>query len=517
MEEGAPSRARRRLGALVVVVAFVASRVALWLAGVDFDVRPINDSFALVDAALLRDDLFTTLVNLHVQPPLFNLAVGLGLKLGPAALHVFHAAFLGLGLVLALGMYAALIRVGAGVALAVVATTALVLSPSVFLYEHWFHYDYPVAALLCLALVVLQRYAEHRRPLDACVFLGLLTAVALTRSMFHLAWLGAWATALVLAARHDAPRARRGVAAAAVLGVAAVAGVYANSQRVSGQFTSSTTMGVSLAKITTFQLDEEVRSDLVAQGKLSPLALVDPASPLARYRVLLSPHPPTGVPALDEPTKGSAEATTPFRSNFNNRDYAELSDRYLADAVATVRLRPAAYLQGVLGAVRTFFRPPSTFFALAGNRERVDALDRVYGLAVLAGTASTEQPAPQPPRAAERFTPPPGGTAWLVVGAYGLALVGGAVWVGQRLRRRRPVLVVAFSWSTVAYVTAVGNLLEIGENNRFRLYSDPLVVVLVVAMVLAWRRRRRVAEGSHTSASMPVCHAARMSATAEPS
>lgn len=513
--------ARQRRGAAAVVAVFVASRVALWAAGVDFDTRPLHDSFALVDLELLRDDLVTTLAHLHTQPPLFNLAVGLGLHLGPGlALHGFHLAFLGLGLALALGLYAALVRMGASVVVATIATAVLVCSPSVFLYESWLHYDYAVTTLLVLAVVALQRYAQRRRPLDAAVFLGLLAAVTLTRSMFHLAWLVAWAVVVAVGARREPPRARMAVATAAVLSVVAVGGAYANSLRVSGEFASSTTLGISVAKITTFQLDDDVRRRLVEEGTLSPYALIYPASPLPQYRGLLEPHPPTGVAVLDRPTKEGADPATPFRSNFNNLDYVELSDHYLADAVNTVRLRPEAYLRGVTTAVRTFFRPPSAFFGLAGNRAEVDVIDRAYNLALLDLTATDKPPLSRTPGGGDRFAPPPGGPTWLVVVAYALALVGGAVEVVARLRHRRPVLVLAFAWSTVAYVTVVGNLLEVGENNRFRLYSDPLVLLLVVALLgfvgaKLLRRDIRAHKGEGgTSPAAPVCHAAPVPSTA---
>ena len=510
MGQRAPAHRRRRLGVLVVVVVFAGSRWALWAAGVEFDTRPLRNSFALVDLDLLRDDLVGTLAHLHTQPPLFNLAVGLGLKLGPSlALTAFHLGFLGLGLALALGVYAALVRAGAGVATASLATVALVLSPSVFLYEYWLHYDYPVTVLLVLAVVALQRYAERRRPLDAGLFLALLAAVCLTRSMFHLAWLVAWATVIVVAARRE--RARFGpVLVAAAVAVAAIAGVYANSWRVSGQFSASTTLGISLAKITTFQLGEDVRRQLVASGALSPLALITPASPLPQYLGLVASHPPTGVAVLDQAAKGGADPATPFRSNYNNLDYVELSDRYLDDALTTVRLRPEAYVQGVIRAVAIFFRPPSEFFGLGPNRQLVDVLDRAYNLALLYLTALNEQPMAATPSSADAFTPPPGGPAWLVVGAYAVVVVAGAAWVLARLRRRRPVLVVAFLWSTVVYVAVVGNLLEIGENNRFRLYTDPLVLVFVVALAVALRRRRRHPRAPGVT---PVCHAAPVPAT----
>ncbi|MBW3580061.1 MAG: hypothetical protein KY447_02250 [Actinobacteria bacterium] len=37
----------------------------------------------------------------------------------------------------------------------------------------------------------------------------------------------------------------------------------------------------------------------------------------------------------------------------------------------------------------------------------------------------------------------------------------------------------------------MSNAVEVGENDRFRLYSDPLVVLLLAALTVAWRQRRR--------------------------
>jgi hypothetical protein len=35
----------------------------------------------------------------------------------------------------------------------------------------------------------------------------------------------------------------------------------------------------------------------------------------------------------------------------------------------------------------------------------------------------------------------------------------------------------------------VTNVVEVGENNRFRLYTEPLVIALLAALVVAWRWR----------------------------
>ena len=470
-------------GAVVVAVAFVLSRMAIARAGVRFDAR-LDDHWQVLELSELRSDLLGSIANLHSQPPLFNLFVGLAMR-APDGWEVplFRAVYLGVGLALALCLYAVLRRLGVSATLAVALTVVVSCSPSMFLYENWLHYDYPVTLLLCLAVVTLQRYEEGHRLRHAAAFLAVLGALALTRSLFHLGWLLVWAVILVVRRRRaDWKR----VAAVAAVPVVAVVAAYANVARVSGTFASSTSLGMSLAKVTTFQLEPAERSALTARGRLSPLAAVHPFGPIADYGGLVSPSPRTGVAVLDDEVKTAGDGTT--RPNYNNIDYAEVSDRYMADVVRTLRWRPGAFLRGMATAYGVYFRPAGDYFALGANRQEVAALERVYNV-LWYGVVSGGEGAYSLPDAAQQYRPGPGRTAWLLVLAYGVALVGGAgaLWQGRRRSWEGPPLVlVGFLWSTLAYVMVVSNALEVGENNRFRLYTEPLLFLLLAALVVAW-------------------------------
>lgn len=482
-----------RTGALLVAVGFALSRVAIARAGVRFVDIPLNDAFQLLDRGSLREELFTSLAHLHTQPPLFNLFVGLGLH-APQAWEtaIFRAAYLGMGLGLALGLYAVLTRLGVRAGVAAVLSLVFSISPSVFLYENWLHYDLPVTLLLVLAVLALQRYEDGHRGRDAAVFFTVLAAVVLTRSLFHVVWLAGWVVVLVL---HRRRADWRRVAVAAALPLVAVVGVYANSLRVAGSFSSSTALGVSLAKMTTFQLPEEQRQDLVARGELSPMALVEPMSPLESYREVVPFRAPTGVAVLDDEAKGiytDPDTNEVFRHNMNNLTFVDVSNRYTEDALRTMRIRPGAYVQAVLTAYDVFFRPASDYFTLRENRPQVAGLDRLYNT-VLYGVVGGGEPSFVLPEARVQYRQGPGRTAWFLVVGYAVALVGGA-WAIWRRRSGGgdgpSPLILGFLWSTTMWVMVVGNALEVGENNRFRLYSEPLVIALLAALAVMWRRRR---------------------------
>ncbi len=496
---------RRRWGGVVVVSGFVLSRIALaQLAHLRFDNRPLNTALQFLDRGHLREDLVGSLLNLHSQPPLFNLFLGLVLQ-APLNLQtpIFHALYLAVGLGLALGLYAILRRTGMPTVVAAAVSLVFTWSPSVFLYESWLHYDYPVTLGLCVAVLALQRYEADQRARDAVLFLALIGAVVLTRSLFHVGLFLLWATVLVARRREERGR----LIAALALPLVVVVGIHIHRLVAFGTPTLSTTLGVSLAKITTFQLSESERRDLADRGEISTVSLVEPLSPADRYHGLVPTPRRTGVPTLDEEVKGIYQSPRTdndfFRTNLNSEIFLEVSDRYLADALHVIRVRPGAYFRGVATASEIFFRPTSDFFTLAENRGRVAWLDRFYNKAIF-GVVAGGEGGYALPEARLQYRQGPARTAWVVVAAYAVAFAWGAVTLLSRARRQEgdgePVLTIAFLWLTTLYIFVVSNGVEVGENNRFRLYSDLLVIALLSTLVMRWRRRRSAqARGCHGS------------------
>lgn len=344
------------LGRSCLVAVFALSRVAAAAAGVRFDAGPLRAGFQVLEISQLRDDLVGSLANLHLNRRCSTCSSAWCCA-RPEALEepVLRIVYLAMGVALSLAMYTVLVRLGVRSAVAAVLALVVALSPASVLFENWAHYDYPVTLLVCLSVLALQRYEHRHRQRDLVMFLGLLGVLVLTRSTFQLVWYLGWVAVLVI---HRRRADWKRVAAVAAVPLMAIVAVYANIWRIAGTFTSSTSLGVSLAKITTFQLPESERSALVARGELSPLALVPPFTPVPGYASLVPAPPPAGEPVLDDEVKTFDDGTTWI--NFNNLAYVEVSDAYLADAVRTVRLRPGAYFQGVATAMETFSGRPAT-------------------------------------------------------------------------------------------------------------------------------------------------------------
>jgi hypothetical protein len=70
----------------------------------------------------------------------------------------------------------------------------------------------------------------------------------------------------------------------------------------------------------------------------------------------------------------------------------------------------------------------------------------------------------------------------LILGLPAVFLVGLVSALGRgpgRALDRRQRLLAALLCFTIAFVAVVGNLMELGENNRFRFETDPLSVCLL--------------------------------------
>ena len=456
---------------IALAAVFVLSRGAAALAGVRFDVEPLGYFYQYLDPDLLRHDLLRSLAHLHMQPPLFNALLGLGLKLAPESpAAAFHPLFLATGLALALAVFHTMRRLSVPAPIAFGITVVFVVSPAFLLYESHLFYPLPAAALLGIAALFLHRHASDGRLADGVIAFGLLAVVALTRSLFHLVWLVAL-VGWLLAVRRREWRRTAVVAAPAVL---AVGFWYLRTAVLFGSFAASTWFGMNFSKITTLQGPMAERREMVREGELSPFAVIRPFRALDRYESELPPHRPTGVPALDEPAKSTGER------NLNHASYVEVSRIYGEDCRRVLTTRPAWYLRGIGAAVHNSFHPASGGEFLEGNREKVRPLLAIFSVAHVAGN--------------------------LPVILTFLGVVGWTVRKLARAARRGELgsaenLTVAFLGLNVVWVFLAGNLFDLGENYRFRFLGFPATFVLLglIARDVARARRRRASMGAALS------------------
>jgi hypothetical protein len=480
-----------------LAVIFLASRLMYILGGVRFDGDLLRNSWALLDPYLLQTDLFRSIFYLHSQPPLFNLFVGLVLKLGSAnPMMTFRVLNMGMGLLLTFTLYETMSRLNVPFWLSVALTVGFVVSPATMLFENILFYTFPLAVALAVGALLLERYLRTNRLGFAWSFFAVLGAIVLTRSLFHPIWFLLMAGGLIFLQRRHRPQLLVGAAVPLLL----ITSWTVKNQVLFGTASGSSWLGMSMGKMVTAGVPESDRVRLVRERRLSPYALRKPFWNIGEYGDLLPRRDSTGIPALDMETRSIGNP------NFNNIAYVGISDKFLSDVLVLIRLYPGIYFRGIAHAVFIFFRPSSDYAVFHVNRPSVERVERIvnmilmgqihYGRAVFETNQGELDLAMQVQR-----------TGILIVIVYISVILINLVTAWKCVRSRsRPdpqCIVSAFILCTILYVAVVGNAIEIGENNRFRYMVDPLFIILLASsLTRGYRdrlRRRSIRSGAVAS------------------
>jgi hypothetical protein len=457
-------RKTHALPVLCILALFASSRVAAWAAGVRFDASTLAYFWQIVDPILLKTRLFESVWYLHAQPPLYNLVIGVGLKIfGSHFATAAHASQICLGLVIMLSLYALLVVVGLRRWWAAALTSLFATSPAMLLFENWLFYEYPVVTLLLLAALAFAWFERNPTASRSFAVFAPLAALCFMRSTFQIPFL-LLALALMLTVFSHR---RRAILIGAAVPLALVAGLYLKNWAVFETPMTSSWAGMNLMQVAYYGMSAADHHDLAQRGILSPVSTNNPFRPLDVYAGLVPPAPPRGVRVLDDSTKPTSGVP-----NFNNIQYVSISKRYLHDFSRLVVHRPDIYFSGIQAGLKIGSKPSSDYYFFADNRKHLTAWERVFNAAVF------WQPH-------IRWTGgEPGGRAWGLVAYYLAALCFGAVETLRVLRRRGGSATLAFVWMLMTYAVLVMTLGESAENQRVRFVTDPLVTILVAGLAL---------------------------------
>ena len=440
--------------------------------GLRFDMAPLGMFAHYADQVLLRTRLIESVFYLHVQPPLYNLALGVILKLFPGhAAPVFHALFLINGLALYLLVTLLQTRLGVRKSVALLTSTLFVLSPTFLVFEHVLIYTLQCATLLVIAALLLEIYVRTRRAVYGWGFFISLFLLCGIRSMYHLAYYVLMACAVAAVMRGN----RRQVLWMALIPGVILFSFYAKNYVLFDKFSVFSFLGKSPWIKTVGNLPWEERVRLANEGKISKVSLVERFYAIEYY-------PPEirniagyeNIPVLRQTTKSTGEV------NYNHLSQIAVSDIYLEDALYVIRVRPKLFLCTTAWAGLTYFSPmPLTV-------PRLQWLVRAYDVLTLKINIPVSRLIPQ--LGASRHVP----YLTLLIGMPLLMAYG--AWLGVWSRRhtaaqRAALLFMAF---TVIYVTGLSIIVELAETNRYRFEIDPFLVAFLG--LIAGRKRAPDAE-----------------------
>lgn len=323
----------------LLTVAYAVAHLAIDAAGLPFELSV--DWMWMADAGDLRDRLLATLYYYGAFPPGMNLATGLLLKIGEHhAIALAHLWFWAIGLVFTNALFFVARAAGLPPIVALILTLAFMLAPPSIYFEHLYHYEWPIAALLCVVAAFF--YLGVRRPARpawlACF--AACACVGLTRSTFHPAWyvamvlLGAWLV--------ERPLRARVVTAAVVPGVL-IFGVCLKNFLLFDDFAVSTYGPSSVTLSTVAHLPYDVRDRWMARGDLSPFAAMNVYAPPREYaKYFGSPDHPHWPPQLTRLEHANANAP-----NYNHWWLLSVQRARRADVFQYLRARPLDYVSNV--------------------------------------------------------------------------------------------------------------------------------------------------------------------------
>lgn len=474
---------RRRL-VVVMSFIFIVAQMLYIAAGVRFDALSLDWAWHYLDPELLRTRLLESIWYLHSQPPLFNLFLGVVLKLAPGYEGLaFQLVYLGLGLSLYLAVFGVMRSLAVSRSVALLVSTLFMLSPSFVLYEHWLYYTFPIATLLAVSALLLQRLATTGQPRYAWGLFGLLAVLCGMRSLFHLGYYLVVGAGLLL----FLPRYRRKLWLAILIPGLCLSLLYVKNFVLFGEFSASSWFGMSLWKISGRQLPHTQVKQWVAEDKLSPVSLIEvysgPEKYPAHYR---SNNPYAHIPALAQLDKSTGA------KNLNHFSIIAIASQYRHDAHYVLRHAPQSFLIGVAGASFGYFKTSSDLEFLERNKQQISHMDRLYNYLFYGKIPYNILDSGLVPITSDK---PQFFFLFLLLGLPLLLLNGLRLALGRRTASRfdrSQRLVIGYLCFNITYVALISSLFEIGENNRIRFSTDPLSIVLLgVAIQEALRVLRR--------------------------
>jgi len=448
---------------VLLSVIFISERLLLYFLGLHCWLEALSWYWQVLDPKFLRCDLIQSLLYLHAQPPLFNLLTALLLKTG-AGYWIFSLFCLLMGLGMALLLLQFLMELGWNSSSSIALVSLAAILPSWVLYEQWYFYDFPTALLLLFAGFSLLRWTRYGRSPDLFCYLMSLSGLALLRSLFHLLWLIPLLAAPLMLRRPMSRRHR----ALLLLPLILSGGWYLKNLMVFEFFGSSSWMGLSLAKMTTARLEVGEREAMVGRGIISPYALVRPFAPLAEYEKVSG----TSFSDPDIPVLGQRQRAL-GHPNYNHQGYLQISSTCRRDGFRIIRRRPELYFRAIRRSLSRFFAPMIAYPAFEEN------------LGVIAPVAEKE---------ILIWDSRPAAILIFLFGMTGMAIC--ALKCSSRDSEKMRILAF-FILYNILWIFFLGNLLEIGENERFRFIIWPLLLVGIAGLL------RKIPRRSESSPPVP--------------
>ena len=485
---------------ILILVAQLIIELVYFMLGVRMDIYPILGYWQLVDPLLLKTDLLRSVFYFHIQPPGFNLLIGVILKLFPSSyalvLQAFHFV---LGITALWSIFELQLRFKVPRPLALFLTITFGASPGYILFEHHTLYTFLVATLWTTSALILHNYLMSRRFRWLLAFFTLIWFLAWTRALVHIVYVILILTLIWYKIR---PISWKQAVAAIVL-VIMVLVPYAKNYAVFGKFTQSTWFPGNLAKVVLFPIAFQKRLKLYHNKVISKYsAFIWQPDPKKKVESSQDEAFPTYVDERGNPFWSSPKflkqfsylpripvlisykkSTSTKNNDMPNPNYVAMIgsyDKVMKDDIKVAIMYPNVVLTSWLYSFLIYFTPSHIQEYLSSDNKKAAApmiglYDRLYGKVRVPALHDMALWL----KAHWDYVPFINPHHIYIILLFGLPLV---LLLGIRMYRHMQEgpdrTLLLYVLVTVLFVMLIGNLADCGENNRFRFNSDFFYVFL---------------------------------------
>ncbi|HTJ52353.1 MAG TPA: hypothetical protein VL443_22985 [Cyclobacteriaceae bacterium] len=438
-------------GILLITIGFIISRILFYIAGISFYGNFLKRLWQSIDFELLKTDLFQSLYYSHAQPPLFNFLTGVVVKVFPEHYgFVFHVLFVGITWLTTLILYVTLRKLDLPSWLCLLVSFYYCICPSVVLYENLPSYTSVVVLIITISVFCFITFLQQGQSIYWLLFWIFMSLLSMTRSSYHLVWLLALLILMIIFLKHKRVLSFKRVVLA-LFPVFMVLTWYVKNFILFGVFTASSWMGMNMARI---------------MPPETTLGTVGPFKSLKEYPDIKPNQSYAHVTLLHEEVKQKTGYI-----NFYHIDYITVSEQFKKEVLTEIKNKPTLYFKRVMGAFKIYFCPSTHGPFLDKNYRHI----KTYASIINADFSGYQ-------KFRKDFFPTR--DAIPAVFSYMLLFCFMIYGFKRKLFKENDRVLILFLVFIVVSSMMISNILEYGENNRFRF--EMITVILILLAKLSW-------------------------------
>jgi hypothetical protein len=437
----------------ILVGVFIVSRIIAILLGLHLNIWALTGYWQYLNVETLRNHLLKGLWYDHAQPPVFNLFLGIILKIGGSESTLLFAFLLKMiTLVNSLLLLTIIKKLVTVTWLPLVVSLAYILSPATLIFECELFYTTTISLFLLISVFYLIRITASGTVWNAFGIIFPLVLLCLTRSIYHIVWLFIVISSLLFYFRKKP--VLKNLTLASLAGLVLVGSWYVKNQFIFGKLTASTWMGMNLARIVFH--DNEVKDS-------SRIEAYEPFSGISVYRKFIDPQYENkfrGLNDLDLLQENKDDSS----KNEMEVSYIPVSDLYLKASLDFIKSHPAAYVKNVLQSSILYFTPATVYSLAKEQSNKIKYYDICYSFNLTHHTNGKVQ---------RRILITISALPKLI-----LYLFVFFVFIRYSIQSRSLTSWNLFILITIGFVFGIGSFFEHYENMRFRFETEPLFLIL---------------------------------------